>query len=102
VRESHDLKGGTLDEMLNCGERKLIESTSSRKTGHQLEGCSCHPIVKNSDPELFLSKRTAETNMEKRLREEGPMNSPNWAPSHGEAPRSDTITDAMLHLQTGA
>jgi hypothetical protein len=28
-----------------------------------------HPTVKNSDPELFLSKRTAETKMKKRLRE---------------------------------
>ena len=37
------------------------ESTSSRKTGHQAEGQDCHPTVKNSDPVLFLSKRTART-----------------------------------------
>ena len=50
------------------GERELVESTSSRKTGHQVEGWGCHPTVKNSDPELFLSERTAGTKMEKSLR----------------------------------
>jgi len=44
-------------------ERELVESTSSRKTGHQVEGWGYHPIVKNSDPELFLSERTAEAKM---------------------------------------
>jgi hypothetical protein len=32
-----------------------------------------HPIFKNSDPELFLSKRTAGTKMERRLRERKSM-----------------------------
>jgi hypothetical protein len=68
VRESQGSKGGTLNEMPNSGERELVESTSSRKTGHQVEGWGYHPTVKNSDPELFLSKRTAGTRME-RLRE---------------------------------
>jgi hypothetical protein len=36
VRESHDSKGGTLDEMLNSREKELIEPTSSRKIGHQM------------------------------------------------------------------
>jgi hypothetical protein len=67
--DSQDSKRGTLDEMPFSGERELIKSTSSRKIGHQLEGWGCHPIVKNSDPELFLSKRTVETIMVKRLRE---------------------------------
>jgi hypothetical protein len=48
----------TLDEMPNSGDKELVESTSSRKTGHQVEGWCCYPTVKNSDPELFLSKRT--------------------------------------------
>jgi hypothetical protein len=65
VRESQESKGGTLDEMSYSGER---ESTSSRKTGHQVEGCGCHPTVKNSDPALFLSERTAGSKMEKSLR----------------------------------
>ena len=34
--ESQDSKGGTLDEVLYTGARELIESTSSRKTGHQV------------------------------------------------------------------
>jgi hypothetical protein len=53
--------------MPNSGERKIVESTSSRK--HQVEGWGCHPTVKNSDPELFLFKRTSETKMEKKVRE---------------------------------
>ena len=32
----------------------------------------------------------------------GPVTSPNWDPSQGEAPRTDTITNAMVCLQTGA
>ena len=72
VKDSQNSKGETLDEMLYSGERELVESTSSRKTGHQVEGWGCHPTVKNSDPELFLSKRTAGTKREKRLREKRP------------------------------
>jgi hypothetical protein len=34
-----------------------------------MEEWGCHPTVKNSDPKLFLSQRTAWTKMEKRLRE---------------------------------
>jgi hypothetical protein len=51
--------------MSTSGERELEESTSSRATGYQVEGWGCHPTVKNSDPELFLSKRTAGTKMER-------------------------------------
>jgi hypothetical protein len=50
-------------------DRELVVSTSSRKTGHPAEAWSCHPTIKNSDPELFLSKRTADKRMEKKLRE---------------------------------
>jgi hypothetical protein len=69
VRDSQDSKGETLDEIPYSGERKLVEPTFSGKTGHQVEGWGCHPTVKNSDPELFLSERTARTKMEMRLRE---------------------------------
>jgi hypothetical protein len=55
--------------MPNSEERELVESTYSRKTGHQVEEWGCHPTVKNSDAELFLSRRNAGTKMEKRLRE---------------------------------
>ena len=36
VRDSQNSKGGTLDEMPDSRERELVESTSSRKTGHQV------------------------------------------------------------------
>jgi hypothetical protein len=51
----------TLDEMPNSGDKEIVESTSSKKTGHQVEGWGCHPTVKNSDQELFSSKRTSGT-----------------------------------------
>jgi hypothetical protein len=70
VRDSQEPKGGgTVDEMPYSVKRELVEFTSSRKTGHQVEEWVCYPTVKNSDPELFLSKRTAGTKMEKILRE---------------------------------
>ena len=69
MRDYQDSKGGTLDEMSKNGEREFVEFISSRKTGHSVERWGCHPTVKNSDPELVLSKRTAGTQMEKRLRE---------------------------------
>ena len=36
LRDSQDSKGGILDEMPDSSERELIESTSIRKTGHQV------------------------------------------------------------------
>jgi hypothetical protein len=69
VRDAQDSEGGTLDEMPYSREWELVESTSCRKSGHQVERWGFHPTVKNSDPELFLSKRTAGTKMEKRMRE---------------------------------
>ena len=36
VRDLQDSKGGNLDEMSYSAERKLVEPTSSRKTGHQV------------------------------------------------------------------
>jgi hypothetical protein len=69
MRDSQDSKRGTLNEMPYNRERVLVESTSSRKTGHQVEAWGCHPTVKNSDLELFLSERNAVTKMGERLRE---------------------------------
>ena len=47
--------------------RVLVESTSS-KIRHHVEGWGCHCTVKNCDPELFLSKGTASTKMERSLK----------------------------------
>jgi hypothetical protein len=70
VRDYQDSKGGTLDESPYSGKREFVESTSSKKTGHQVEGWGCHHIAKNPDPEMFLSERTAGTKMEKKKPEE--------------------------------
>jgi hypothetical protein len=64
--ESQNSKVGTLDEMPYSGAK---ESICSRKTKHQVEEWGCHLTVKISVPELFLSKRTAGTKMENKLRE---------------------------------
>jgi hypothetical protein len=50
VRDFQDSKGETLDEMPNNGKRELVEPTSSRKSGHQVERWGCYPTVKNCDP----------------------------------------------------
>ena len=57
MRDAQDSKAGTLDEMPNSEERELVESTSSRKTVHQVDRWGCHSTVQNSDPELFLYKK---------------------------------------------
>jgi hypothetical protein len=74
VKDFPDSKGGTLDEMPKGGKMELVE--------------------------LFLSKRTAGTKMKKKLRKRRFSDLPKSA--QGEAPRPDTITDAMVCLQTRA
>ena len=68
MRDSLDSKGGTLGEMSYREERELVKPTSSRKTGQQQEVWGCNSTVKHSDPELFLSERTAGTKTEKSLK----------------------------------
>ena len=69
-----------------------------------MKGYGCHPTVKNFDPELFLSKRTAGTKMEKRLKERKSSDLPNLGPISrgGSSNRPEPITDAIMCLQTGA
>ena len=100
MRDFQHSKRGTLDEMSHSGEREFVESSSSRKIRHQLERLGCHPMVKNSDPELFLSQRTSGTKVEKKLRER--RSRPKLGSSSREAIRPDTITDAIVCFQTGA
>ena len=44
--ESHDSKGGTLDEMSYSGERELVEPSFSKKTGHQVKDGVAIPQIK--------------------------------------------------------
>jgi hypothetical protein len=74
------LKGRKLRWMHSSGVGDS-ESTSNRNTGHQVDGWGYHPTFKNSNPELFLSERTAGTKMEKRLREGDSVTGSNWEPS---------------------
>jgi len=59
MRHSQNSKRGNLNEIPYREDQDFVESISSRKTGHRVEGWCCHLTVKNSDPELFLSERTA-------------------------------------------
>ena len=65
------LNGKILDEMFNNKERDLLKSTSTGKTGHLVEGCSCYPTSKNSGPKLFWCKRNVGTKMEKKIKAKG-------------------------------
>ena len=77
VRDSQYSKGGALDEMGNTRERELVESTSTRKTGHQVDGWICHPIVNNSDPDCSCLKELQGQKWRRDCRNRGPVTGPN-------------------------
>jgi hypothetical protein len=86
--------------MPNSGKRELVEPTSSRKTASS-GGMGLPSHSQKFDTELFLSKRTIGTKMEKRVRERRSSDNPTWDPSQGGASRPDTIAETMLCLQKG-
>jgi hypothetical protein len=96
------LKRRDLDEMLNSGERELVESTSNRKTGHQVRDGVDISQSKTLIQNCSCLKELQGQNWRRDWGKEAPVTGPNWDPSQGEAPRTDTITDAMVCLQTGA
>ena len=70
VRDSQNSKGGILDKVFTSRDREVIESTSSRKTGHAVEVCYCYPTVKYSNPELFLSNKQTKKQTKKKTKKQ--------------------------------
>ena len=66
------LKGRDLSKILTSGEREVIESTSSRKTGHPVEGCYCYPTGKKTlTQNCSCLKKLQDKNGEGTKEEEG-------------------------------
>ena len=101
MRDTQDSKGGPLDEMPDSWERELLESIFSGRIRHQVKEWGCLPIVKSSDPELFLLKRIAGTERERKMKEGRFSDRTKLGSNLGEALRPDTVTDAVVCLQTG-
>jgi hypothetical protein len=102
MRDSQESKGGTLDEMPAGRERELIEPTSSRKTVYQLRYVwGCHPTDTSLTHNCSWLKELKGWKWREAWGKEGPATGPEWDPDQGEVPRSDTITEAMEHLQKG-
>jgi hypothetical protein len=78
------------------------ESTSSSRTGPPVEKCGYQPTYKTFNPNLLLSKRNTGIKNGADSRNGQPVTGPTWNPPHGQAPISDTVTDVILCLQTGA
>jgi hypothetical protein len=86
---------------MKCPTVGRVNFHLQQNTKHQVGGGGCHPTVKNSNPELFLSERTTGSKMEKSLREKRSSDRHKLR-SSSRVPRPDSITDAVVCLQTRA
>jgi len=83
------------------GERELTESTSCRKTGHHVRDGVAIPQSKLRPIILPRLKEKQGWKWRRSWRKESPATAPKWNPAQVEAPRPDTITEAMGHSQKG-
>jgi hypothetical protein len=99
MRGYQDSMGMILAKMPNSEEMELEETTS--RTWPSSEARDHLPMFKIFNPEMFLSIGNAGTKMEGRL--EGRLvTGPTWDPSHISIQNPDTITEAILCVQTQA
>jgi hypothetical protein len=80
-------------------ETQVVEPTSCRKTGHQMQGWDAIPESKTLTQNCFCLQRTAGTKMKKSLRKRRSSDRPKLGSSSMGAPRPDNITDAMVCSQ---
>jgi hypothetical protein len=71
----------TTDKMLNNRDMQPEEATTFSQAGSPVEGYGHQPIHKTLDPTFVLSKRSAGTNMEQRLKKWPNNNRPNLKPT---------------------
>jgi hypothetical protein len=99
VRDAQNSEGGTLDEMTNSEEMEFVEFISNRKIGHQVRERVAIPQSKTLTQNCSCLKELQGQKWRRAGGNESPVTGPNWDPAQGEAPRPDTITDAMVCLQ---
>jgi hypothetical protein len=81
------LPGLIFDEMHNSRERERIESTSSRKTGHQSEGWVYHPTVTPLTHNCFCLKELQGRKWREAPEKEGLATGTKWDPAQWEVLR---------------
>jgi hypothetical protein len=81
--------GLTLAKTPNAGEGNWKSPPPVDRQGLKWRGRVTNPVFKIPDPELFLSKRTAGTKMEKRLKERLSSHQPNLGSISWGTPRPD-------------
>ena len=68
-------------------EWELVETTSSRRIGHQLEGWGWHPTVKTLAQNCSCLKELQGQKCRRNWGKGGPVTGPNWDPAQEEVQR---------------